>query len=722
MVSTSGFTNDVSYRLFVIFSAPMWLCALASLMLVSALPAQEIDTALSTPASDRRITILDQIEDRAERSAFQRISRNSSPAKRRGLALAFVNRYPSSWLLGEVYEIIARASIDLNDLDAAVDYGVRSLRLWPENVLLLAQIAGVEATLQQYDGAEETANRALWCLDRFDRPGSVPPGKWPPLERKLRGSIYFVLGRITASRGLSAAGEQRSHDLDRAAQLLTKALEFDSGDEETLYLAGLVAVASGNAGPAAEYFAEASRVHGALEAGAMKQLQAIYRATNPSVGSSFDRWMGSLKLRVPKSEAGEPPPRPAAQYAGSEACAGCHQREYQSWKQTGMARMLRPYRPEIVSGDFSGSFVFTDSRGAPAVRMFTDRGRHFFSMPIADGAWARYPVDYVIGSKWQQAYATRLPDGRIQVFPIQYNIRSREWVNYWKTIDPSGSSRADVHRFSEELGTATYQTNCAPCHTSQLRFKDAGSQPGSASFAEGGVDCEMCHGPSARHVAAVQAGARGARVSPDTPVDFRRITAAESVAICSQCHLQSGVRTPGKDGAVNYSETGPTFYRVSVSRPYVDFSRQAFYKDGRFRVTTFIVESFVRSKCYGKGAARCESCHDPHPPNAAENPVSLKFAKDSDEMCLQCHATMRAKAAQHARHTAGSEASRCVSCHMPRIMEAVLFSARSHQIDDVPSADMTARFGQQESPNACLLCHRDKDAEWLTAQLAGWRR
>jgi hypothetical protein len=55
-------------------------------------------------------------------------------------------------------------------------------------------------------------------------------------------------------------------------------------------------------------------------------------------------------------------------------------------------------------------------------------------------------------------------------------------------------------------------------------------------------------------------------------------------------------------------------------------------------------------------------------------------------------------------------------------MEAVLFSARSHQIDDVPSADMTARFGQQESPNACLLCHRDKDAEWLTRQLAGWVR
>jgi predicted CXXCH cytochrome family protein len=620
----------------------MWRRPLMSLILVSALmPAQEIDTALATPAADRRITILDQIEDRAERSAFQRISRNSNPAKRRDLALAFVNRYPSSWLLGEVYEIIARGSIDLNDLNAAVDYGLRSLRLWPENVLLLAQIAGVEATLQHYDGAEETANRALWCLDRFDGPGSVPPGKWPALERKLRGSIYFVLGRVAASRGLSAAGEQRSRDLDHAPQLLIKALEFDSGDEETLYLAGLVAVASRHAARAAQYFAETSRAHGPLEASAMKQLQAIYGAARPAILAPFGTWVNSLKLRVPQPEAAEPPRRPADQYAGSETCAGCHAREYQSWRQTGMGRMLRPYRPELVSGDFSGSFVFTDSRGAPAVRMFIDRGKHFFSMPIADGAWARYPVEYVIGSKWQQAYATRFPDGRIQVFPIQYNLRSRKWVNYWKTIDPPGSSRADVHRFSSELGTATYQTNCAPCHTSQLRFKDAGAQPGSASFAEGGVNCEMCHGPSERHVAAMHADPRHARVSPETPVDFRRISAAESVAICSQCHLQSGVRTPEKDGAVNYSEAGPAFYRPPLSRPYVDFSRQAFYKDGRFRVTTFIVESFVRSACFRKGEAKCESCHDPHPPNAAENPASLKFAKDSDEMCLQCHSTMR---------------------------------------------------------------------------------
>jgi hypothetical protein len=58
---------------------------------------------------------------------------------------------------------------------------------------------------------------------------------------------------------------------------------------------------------------------------------------------------------------------------------------------------------------------------------------------------------------------------------------------------------------------------------------------------------------------------------------------------------------------------------------------------------------------------------------------------------------------------------------MPRIMDAVLFRARTHQIDDIPNADTAQRFGQEESPNACLLCHSEKNASWVKEQLAGWK-
>jgi len=54
---------------------------------------------------------------------------------------------------------------------------------------------------------------------------------------------------------------------------------------------------------------------------------------------------------------------------------------------------------------------------------------------------------------------------------------------------------------------------------------------------------------------------------------------------------------------------------------------------------------------------------------------------------------------------------------MPRIVDALLFKARSHQIDDVPDQAMTARFGNDDSPNACSSCHRDRDAVWLQTQM-----
>ena len=46
---------------------------------------------------------------------------------------------------------------------------------------------------------------------------------------------------------------------------------------------------------------------------------------------------------------------------------------------------------------------------------------------------------------------------------------------------------------------------------------------------------------------------------------------------------------------------------------------------------------------------------------------------------------------------------------------------RSHQIDDIPNAEMTTRFGQDGSPNACLLCHANKTTQWLQAQLGKWK-
>jgi predicted CXXCH cytochrome family protein len=378
-----------------------------------------------------------------------------------------------------------------------------------------------------------------------------------------------------------------------------------------------------------------------------------------------------------------------------------------------MARMFRPYEAQNVIGDFADR-TFEDESGAAVARMWTERGRHYLGTRRTHEGWRRFPVDFTIGSKWQQAYATRLDNGEIHVFPVQYSAIQKRWVNYWRIIDPPGSERAIVPEFHRLTSLTEYRTNCAPCHTSQLHDKT------SPEYREAGINCEMCHGPSARHVAVMETGKPYVQEASDAPIDFYRLNHRDSVAICAQCHMQSALREPGRSGEWNYVSTGEHFFRKDRSRPYTEFSRAAFYKDGRFRETTFIGEALMRSACYRRGKASCANCHDPHPANASQNPASLKFLDRPDQMCLQCHGSYAANPSAHTRHSAASDGSRCVSCHMPRIMNALLFRARTHQIDDIPNAEMTNRFGQQDSPNACLECHRDKELGWLDQQLQSW--
>lgn len=721
------------------------LACLAFLALPNPTACQEFDTVI-TAHSRSAFTVADQILDPGERMAFLALHNERDAREKVKLAEAFLAAYPRSAFLAQVYEIAAKGLIDLEDYERALQYAKTSLALLAENPLLLVPVANVEARQGLTAMAKESARNALEYLERFEAPSSIPAREWPDLERHLKASSNFALGRATLMEALQIPpGQSRLSPLEQAQEFLVRARTLDSADPEIAYLLGVTNLALGQADSAAGNFAAATgREGGAIESKARAQLQKIYEMSPPNPKISFEAFVERLKAgsgppfppRRPESTA---PAKPLSEYAGSEACRLCHVDIYRAWSQTGMARMFRPYRPENVIGDFESQNEFYEADAVTFegdklevqegkdrslfARMVTRQGRHYFEIRQSDEDWHSYPVDYTIGSKWQQAYATRLPNGRIHVFPVQYTALHKKWVNFWKIIDTPGSPRADLRSWQRFDALTSYQLNCAVCHTSQLRnTKGGGFELDGLEFREGGIDCEMCHGPSARHVATIMKGELYVKPPLDPPVDFSKISAQEFNSICAQCHLQSAVRKPGAHGELNYYRENGVFFQRSKSRPYGEFSRKGFYKDGRFRQTTFIVESLVQSACFKKGQVTCGHCHDPHPADAASNPTSLKFRDQPDRMCFECHVQFKDKTAvrHHTRHPFESEGSRCVSCHMPRITEALLFRARTHRIDDIPNADMTLRFGQEESPNACLLCHSNRDAQWVNQKLVAW--
>lgn len=691
--------------------------------------AQEIDTALRS-GTLQHTTVLDQIDNRREQEAFLAFYGAKKPDARYRLAKAFLDAYPRSWFLAEAYEVAAKASIDLGRFEEAIAYAHLSLRLFPENPLLLVPLANVEAQQGQSREAERDGKRALELLDEFGPPSGIDDARWPELRQQLRGSAHFAVGRAYATRGLKQQGSERDKTLQAAYEQLTSALAENRSDPEAFLLRGMMLEAQRSPVEAASNYAEAARLSSSLHDLATSHLRRIFEqraATGAQVisrgGESFDEFIKSLPPPAITVNHGEidHEPAPLSRYAGSIACRECHRAEFDAWQQTGMARMFRPYRRDNVLGDFRSASDFRNESGAVVIRLGMDT-RPYFLLRAPDGLWQRFQVDYTIGSKWQQAYATRLSDGRIHVLPIQYNRLQGRWLNYWKLIDPPGSPRADANQFAQLRPITSYQLNCAPCHTSQLRaYSSQETALENAEYAEAGINCEMCHGPSQDHVDRMHRGIPPTTYALKTPVDFRKIDNRAGVRICAQCHRQSAIRKPNAKFELNYSSHGTDFVQHTESRSYPEFLRRAFYKDGRFRETTFIVEAFTRSQCYRAGAAQCSSCHNPHPADAALNPVSLKFDDRPDETCLQCHSKMRRNLTMHTHHPAEAEASRCVSCHMPKIMNGVMFQARSHQIDDIPDGEMTERFGPDDSPNACLSCHKDQSGTWVRVSVENWR-
>ena len=374
------------------------------LLLLATMVAFAQETDYAPGPRHASLTIFDEIDDPVERESFRAAWNAKEPRAKRDLADAFAERYARSIVLREAYELSARASAEIGDHPAALERAQRSLRLLPENPFLLVMTADLAAKQSAFDLADTSARDALRYLANADTPWPVTADAWPRVRDQLRSTAYFVLGRVAAMRG--------AYTDARRSLLMSLSLNHDEID--ALYTLGVVQAALGDDAGAATSFAHVMRTSRALAGPARESLQSLYAKQRPA-SKSFEDYAASLTWTPPTPAVRASSP-PAGAYAGSESCRDCHSPIYERWRATGMSKMFRSYRAADVVGDFSSGHV-VDASARPVMQ----DGRHFIDIRKGDSSeWIRYPVDYLIGSKWQQAYATRLPDARILVFPIQY--------------------------------------------------------------------------------------------------------------------------------------------------------------------------------------------------------------------------------------------------------------------------------------------------------------
>ncbi len=363
----------------------------------------------------------------------------------------------------------------------------------------------------------------------------------------------------------------------------------------------------------------------------------------------------------------------AQTYVGSDACALCHQENFDTWKVSG-----HPYK-----------FTVIENNQPPVYPDFVTNYEDTWMDSLGDGTHTWADIAGVIGGfGWKARFVGT--DGHLigtagSSFPDagmghnQINFFGGEfhgWVNY----DPG-----DIK---------IYNYHCFKCHTTggDTTGTWLSNVPDLGNFSEGGIGCEACHGPGSDHVAAP--------------------TADNIDLVYEQVHLDNslgGLERYGVLQTPSNDSDDPTFMCGTCHNR--GYTNQIDAKGG-FVKHHEQWDEFVSGPHYDAGFT-CLTCHDQH----------KRVIWDGDGIKLQC-GTCHSTEVETKNHGDGAD---CLDCHMPfadksgttRGQSGYKGDIRSHLFRITPNTesmftedgkwvrDDDTREASLSPAYSCLGCHND---------------
>ncbi len=117
-------------------------------------------------------------------------------------------------------------------------------------------------------------------------------------------------------------------------------------------------------------------------------------------------------------------------FAGSDACRGCHTAQYAAWVSSTHGRAEGHPGPENVIAPFDGTpIAFSDATVTPLV---DSAGRYLFLVRESGSPDRSFAVDGVIGGGHMlgggtQGFVTRVADGTVRFLPFDYSRQLDAW-------------------------------------------------------------------------------------------------------------------------------------------------------------------------------------------------------------------------------------------------------------------------------------------------------
>jgi predicted CXXCH cytochrome family protein len=343
------------------------------------------------------------------------------------------------------------------------------------------------------------------------------------------------------------------------------------------------------------------------------------------------------------------------QFVGSARCTECHADEAAAWQTSHHAQAMQVATDRTVLGDF------TDTKPVQldGVQRFFRAGEKYFAQIGESGQAAqRAQIRYTFGVSPIQQYLVEAPGGRLQALSVAWDARAAaQGGQRWFSLHPDGLPARD----------SNWNFMCAACHSTNLRknYSAAGDRY-RTTWSDLNVACEACHGPGSAHLQWAHDGAasgtdKGLTVAlqANRTVQWGFWSAGQRIAslrgaladaraqarVCFPCHSRRQALTDG--GTVGHELLQD--YLPQLIEPGV------YRADGQIDAEDFEFGSFIQSKMYGQGVT-CTNCHDAH---------SLKLRAEGNAVCTQCHRADVFDVSTHHHQRPQTDASRCISCHMP---------------------------------------------------------
>jgi tetratricopeptide (TPR) repeat protein len=413
----------------------------------------------------------------------------------------------------------------------------------------------------------------------------------------------------------------------------------------------------------------------------------------------------SFWWRQGASSSGDPvaPQAKAPGYAGTASCRECHEKFYKLWAPSHHGLAMQPVTPEFLKTkvELQKTTIAVKERRYQAIF----HGGQGIVREQGEQGEKSYPMAHAMGGKNVYYFLTPLEKGRLQVLPVAYDVRKKEWFDTTASMIRHFGEGARTEPVSWRDPLLTFNIACYSCHISQLATNyDLKSDTYHTVWAEPGINCETCHGPAAEHNRVCQEAPKGT-VPKDLKIirGGRDFTVEQNNATCAPCHAKMVPLTtsfmPGERFFDNFD--------------LVTLEDRDFYPDGRDLGENFTETLWRLSPCAKSGKLSCLHCH------TSSGRYRFKDEAKANQACLPCHKERVEKAAAHINHPADKPGTpqNCIACHMPMTEFARMRRSDHSMLPPAPAATMAFK-----SPNACNLCHKDKDAVWADQQVRKWRK